>query len=233
MTAIPLNGRSYTDLLAIQPGVTPVSTLLPSSVIMAGVTGSIDPSGDAKPRQPLHQRPARILQRIHGQRNRRRGAHERRHLHPPQSRLHRRVPRPHHQLRSRVRQLQRRHHHRRQQIRYKPLPRQRLRVLPQHQPRRQRLLRPHPLRLQPEPVRRLPSAAPFGPISATRSSSSPTTREPAPRKASPPETSPSLLLDQRTGNFDDLTGSVSGPYLASLLTASNLAAPVDPNNPCR
>jgi hypothetical protein len=49
MTAIPLNGRSYTDLLAIQPGVAPVSTLLSSSVIMAGVTGSIDPSGDANP----------------------------------------------------------------------------------------------------------------------------------------------------------------------------------------
>jgi hypothetical protein len=49
MTALPLNGRSYTDLLAIQAGVAPVSTLLPSSVIMAGVTGSIDPSGDANP----------------------------------------------------------------------------------------------------------------------------------------------------------------------------------------
>jgi hypothetical protein len=49
MTAIPLNGRGYTDLLAIQPGVAPVSTLLPSSVIMAGVTGSIDPSGDLNP----------------------------------------------------------------------------------------------------------------------------------------------------------------------------------------
>jgi hypothetical protein len=49
MMAIPLNGRNYTDLLAIQPGVAPVSTLLPSSVIMAGVTGSIDPSGDANP----------------------------------------------------------------------------------------------------------------------------------------------------------------------------------------
>jgi Carboxypeptidase regulatory-like domain len=49
MTALPLNGRSYTDLLAIQPGVAPISTLLPSSVIMAGVTGGIDPSGNLNP----------------------------------------------------------------------------------------------------------------------------------------------------------------------------------------
>ena len=49
MTATPLNGRSYTDLLAIQPGVAPLSTLLPNSVIMAGVTGSISPSGDENP----------------------------------------------------------------------------------------------------------------------------------------------------------------------------------------
>ena len=49
MTALPLNGRSYTDLLALQPGVAPISTLLPSSIVMAGVTGSLDPSGDLNP----------------------------------------------------------------------------------------------------------------------------------------------------------------------------------------
>jgi hypothetical protein len=31
------------------PGVAPISTLLPSSAIMAGVTGGIDPSGDLNP----------------------------------------------------------------------------------------------------------------------------------------------------------------------------------------
>lgn len=49
MTALPLNGRSYTDLLPIQPGVIPVTTLQPNSVIMAGVTGGLSPSGDLNP----------------------------------------------------------------------------------------------------------------------------------------------------------------------------------------
>jgi hypothetical protein len=49
MTALPLNGRSFTDLLAIQPGIIPITTLTPSSVIMAGVTGSLSPSGDLNP----------------------------------------------------------------------------------------------------------------------------------------------------------------------------------------
>jgi hypothetical protein len=49
IAAIPLNGRSYTDLLAIQPGVSPITTLTATSVIMAGVTGTINPSGDANP----------------------------------------------------------------------------------------------------------------------------------------------------------------------------------------
>jgi Carboxypeptidase regulatory-like domain len=49
MTALPLNGRSYTDLLPIQPGVVPVTTLQPNSVIMAGVTGGLSPSGDLNP----------------------------------------------------------------------------------------------------------------------------------------------------------------------------------------
>jgi hypothetical protein len=46
MTTLSLNGRSYTDLLAIQPGVIPTTTIQSNSVIMAGVTGTVAPSGE-------------------------------------------------------------------------------------------------------------------------------------------------------------------------------------------
>ena len=46
MTAVALNGRSYTDLLALQPGIVPTSTQLPNSIVMAGVTTAISPSGN-------------------------------------------------------------------------------------------------------------------------------------------------------------------------------------------
>ncbi len=43
--SVPLNGRSFTDLLAIQPGIVPTSSQQPNAVVMSGVT-SISPSGD-------------------------------------------------------------------------------------------------------------------------------------------------------------------------------------------
>jgi hypothetical protein len=49
MTTLSLNGRSYTDLLSIQPGVIPMTTIQPNSVIMAGVTGPVAPSGELNP----------------------------------------------------------------------------------------------------------------------------------------------------------------------------------------
>jgi hypothetical protein len=49
MTTLSLNGRSFTDLLAIQPGVTPATTLQPDSIVMAGVTGPVSPSGQLNP----------------------------------------------------------------------------------------------------------------------------------------------------------------------------------------
>jgi Carboxypeptidase regulatory-like domain/TonB dependent receptor len=42
---VPLNGRSFTDLLAITPGVVPVSSAQPNAVVMSGVA-STPPSGD-------------------------------------------------------------------------------------------------------------------------------------------------------------------------------------------
>ena len=45
ITQVALNGRSYTDLLALQPGIVPVSTQTADSIIMSGVTTAIAPSG--------------------------------------------------------------------------------------------------------------------------------------------------------------------------------------------
>jgi len=45
IAAVPLNGRSYTDLLALQPGIVPMSSAQPNAVVMSGVS-STPPSGD-------------------------------------------------------------------------------------------------------------------------------------------------------------------------------------------
>ncbi len=49
IVGVALNGRSYTDLLALQPGVVPMSTQTPDSVVMAGATVAINPSGALSP----------------------------------------------------------------------------------------------------------------------------------------------------------------------------------------
>ncbi len=46
--SVPLNGRSFTDLMAVQPGIVPVSTAQPGAVVMTGVA-TTPPSGDANP----------------------------------------------------------------------------------------------------------------------------------------------------------------------------------------
>jgi hypothetical protein len=48
MTAVPLNGRSYTDLLALQPGVAPVSSITSDTVQDVGAS-VLSPSGDLNP----------------------------------------------------------------------------------------------------------------------------------------------------------------------------------------
>ncbi|HXB72043.1 MAG TPA: TonB-dependent receptor [Candidatus Acidoferrales bacterium] len=49
MTAVALNGRSFTDLMALQPGIVPTTTQQPDSIVMAGVTVAIAPSGGLNP----------------------------------------------------------------------------------------------------------------------------------------------------------------------------------------
>jgi hypothetical protein len=48
MVNVPLNGRSFTDLMAVQPGIVPANTAQPGAVIMTGVA-STPPSGNANP----------------------------------------------------------------------------------------------------------------------------------------------------------------------------------------
>jgi hypothetical protein len=47
--AVGLNGRSYTDLMSLQPGIAPMSTQTATSVVMAGVVVAITPSGNLNP----------------------------------------------------------------------------------------------------------------------------------------------------------------------------------------
>jgi hypothetical protein len=48
MSGVPLNGRSFTDLLGIQPGVVPASSQQTNAVVMAGAA-TTPPSGDLNP----------------------------------------------------------------------------------------------------------------------------------------------------------------------------------------
>ena len=48
MTAVPLNGRSYTDLLSLQPGVAPATSITSDTVQDVGAT-ILDPSGTLNP----------------------------------------------------------------------------------------------------------------------------------------------------------------------------------------
>src|ERR1700681_2017140 len=49
ITGVALNGRSFTDLLALQPGIVPMSTQQPDSIVMAGASVAIAPSGGLNP----------------------------------------------------------------------------------------------------------------------------------------------------------------------------------------
>ena len=155
MTAVALNGRSFTDLLSLQPGIVPMSTQTPDSVVMAGVTVAITPSGSLESREPIDQRPARRCQRISRQRVRRQGGDERRHQHHSGSGFHRRIPRADQQFRRRIRQLCRRHRERGDQRRHQPDSRRRLRIPAQHRSRCEAISFPPNAR----PINKINSAA--------------------------------------------------------------------------
>ena len=80
ITGVALNGRSFTDLLALQPGIVPMSTQTADSVVMAGASVAIAPSGGLNPGQPVYFRATRRRQRLPGQWRRRQGIDEWRHV---------------------------------------------------------------------------------------------------------------------------------------------------------
>jgi Carboxypeptidase regulatory-like domain len=47
--AVALNGRSFTDLMSLQPGIVPMTTQQPDSIVMAGASVAIAPSGGLNP----------------------------------------------------------------------------------------------------------------------------------------------------------------------------------------
>ena len=49
IAGVALNGRSFTDLLSLQPGIVPMSTQTSDSVVMAGASVAIAPSGGLNP----------------------------------------------------------------------------------------------------------------------------------------------------------------------------------------
>src|SRR6202049_3302142 len=49
IAGVALNGRSFTDLLSLQPGIVPMSTQTPDSVVMAGASVAIAPSEGLNP----------------------------------------------------------------------------------------------------------------------------------------------------------------------------------------
>ena len=156
IASVALNGRSFTDLLALQPGIVPMTTQQPDSIVMAGVTVAIAPSGALNPGN----------QSISGQREDANGfmvnGGDVKELMNggtsvvPDLDSIRRVPDTDEQLRCGVRQLQWRCRQRRHQVRIQPASRQRLRVSAQHGSRCPQLLFAGTQLLPAKPVRRHP-----------------------------------------------------------------------------
>ena len=154
MTTVALNGRSFTDLLALQPGIVPMSTQQPDSIVMAGASVAIAPSGGLNPGN----------QSISGQREDANGfmvnGGDVKELMNggttivPELGFDRRVPRADQQCRRRIRQLQRWHRQCGDQRRWQSDSWNGVRVFAKHRSRRPQLFFAGAQLLSAEPIRR-------------------------------------------------------------------------------
>ncbi len=151
MAAVPLNGRSFTDLLSLQPGVAPSTTIELDTVQDVGAT-ILEPSGTLNPGTISvngQRETANYLQR---ERQRCGRGRERRHGNYSQPRCNCGVSHRDEQLRCRVWGVQRRTNQRGHKIRQQRIPRQLIRFSAQYRSGCAQLLFAHPRGLSPEPV---------------------------------------------------------------------------------
>ena len=148
----PLNGRNYTDLAFLQPGVIAFPYRDGGSVVAHGLAASVN---GQDPRSNVYLLDGTLMNDFTNGPAGSAAGHHARH------RDRARVPGRGERLRRRVRPQLRRPDQRRHEVRHQRLPRQRLRVPPQRRPRRPQLLRPRrEARLPPQPVRRSPLGGP-------------------------------------------------------------------------
>ena len=106
MENVPLNGRSFTDLMAVQPGIVPQNTAQPGAVMMTGVARRR--RRETRTREPVNQRTARGIEWVPGERRGRGRRREHGDVDGAESGLDRQLPGADVELRRGVWELERR-----------------------------------------------------------------------------------------------------------------------------